>query len=70
MVHPRKTPGGYTLRYAGNRVRLASCKNFQLSADGRLALQFGKMERDAFALDVGPALTPLRAFALALASAF
>ena len=69
---PRWNPalGAYCLHFGG-RVTHASVKNIQLIADDdadRILLQFGKIGADSFTLDYQFPVTPLQAFAVALAS--
>lgn len=62
--------GAYCLHFGG-RVTHASVKNIQLIADGdaeRILLQFGRVGDDSFTLDYQFPVTPLQAFAVALAS--
>ena len=62
--------GAYCLHFGG-RVTHASVKNIQLIADGdaeRILLQFGRIGDDSFTLDYQFPVTPLQAFAVALAS--
>lgn len=55
-----------------NRVEKPSVKNFQLVEDKEegsdIVLQFGKINENAFNLDVRAPFTPAQAFALALSS--
>jgi tubby-related protein 1 len=62
--------GAYCLHFGG-RVTHASVKNIQLIADDdaeRILLQFGRVGDDSFTLDYQFPVTPLQAFAVALAS--
>mmetsp|Transcript_27239 Transcript_27239/g.53561 ORF Transcript_27239/g.53561 Transcript_27239/m.53561 type:complete len:507 (-) Transcript_27239:166-1686(-) len=63
----------FTLDFGG-RVTKASIKNFQLcvesddDANSPVVLQFGRCEKDEFAMDVTYPLSPIQAFAFCLAS--
>jgi tubby-related protein 1 len=65
-----ETIGGYVLNFHG-RVTMASVKNFQLVDPedmNRITLQFGKIGKDDFSLDLQWPMTPLQAFAIVLSS--
>eukprot|EP00919_Chromeraceae_sp_WS-2016_P056171 GHVR01133347.1.p1 GENE.GHVR01133347.1~~GHVR01133347.1.p1 ORF type:complete len:151 (-),score=42.52 GHVR01133347.1:120-572(-) len=71
-VPPRWDPTlcSYALPFFG-RVKLASAKNFQLvsfDSTDDIMLMFGKISKDEFALDFRHPLTPLDAFAVAIAA--
>merc|ERR1711871_238356 len=62
--------GGHVLNFHG-RVTLSSVKNFQLTSDATgedTVLQFGRVDKDKFTMDVSYPLSPLQAFAIVLAS--
>lgn len=60
----------YVLNFNG-RARIPSIKNFQLIDPEKpdyIMMQYGKMNKDVFSLDVRFPLSPLQAFGLAIAS--
>jgi tubby and related proteins len=62
--------GAYVLNFNG-RVTMASVKNFQLvDPDDQKAvvLQFGKVSRDEYTMDMQWPITPFQAFAVTLSS--
>lgn len=62
--------GAYVLNFNG-RVTMASVKNFQLIAPAdheRVALQFGRVGKNEFTMDLRWPFSPLQAFAVALSS--
>ena len=62
--------GGHVLNFHG-RVTQSSVKNFQLVCDltgEQTVLQFGRVDKDVFTLDVRYPLSPVQAFALVLSS--
>jgi len=58
------------LRSFQGRVTLSSVKNFQLMGeeDGKLVMQFGRVDKDEFIMDVTWPISPFQAFAIALSS--
>lgn len=76
LLLQNKTPkwneqvGAYVLNFNG-RVTMASVKNFQLiSSDDpeNVLLQFGRIAKDTFTMDVQWPLSPLQAFSICLSS--
>lgn len=68
--YPTFSHGVYRLNFRG-RVRFPSIKNFQLTTStdrDRVVCQFGKHDRDIFHLDYEEPVSPLQAFAFALAA--
>jgi len=62
--------GGYVLNFNG-RVSESSVKNFQMvcsESDADITLQFGRRDKNTFALDFQYPLSPLQAFCICLAS--
>merc|ERR1719420_282527 len=61
--------GAYVLNFSG-RVTMASVKNFQLvqEEDETVILQFGRVGKDAFTMDVQHPMSILQAFAISLSS--
>ena len=62
--------GGHVLNFHG-RVTLSSVKNFQLVCDGNeedTVLQFGRVDKDKFTMDVSYPLSPVQAFSICLSS--
>jgi tubby-related protein 1 len=61
--------GAYALNFNG-RARIPSVKNFQLihpEQPDYIMMQYGKMDKDIFTLDIQFPLSPLQAFGMALA---
>lgn len=68
--YPTFSHGVYRLNFQG-RVRFPSIKNFQLTTSTdreRVVCQFGKHDQDIFHLDYDEPVSPLQAFAFALAA--
>ena len=62
--------GGHVLNFHG-RVTQSSVKNFQLISDltgEKTVLQFGRVDKEKFTMDVAYPLSPVQAFAICLAS--
>jgi len=62
--------GAYVLNFAG-RVTMASVKNFQLVNEDdpeTVILQFGRVGKDTFTMDLQHPLSPLQAFSICLSS--
>ena len=62
--------GGYVLNFHG-RVTMASVKNFQIvdpEEQNTVTLQFGKVSKDEFTMDLQYPMTIFQAFAIALTS--
>jgi tubby-related protein 1 len=62
--------GAYVLNFQG-RVTMASVKNFQLvdpDAQDTVVLQFGRVGKEDFTMDMHHPITPLQAFAVTLSS--
>lgn len=63
--------GAYVLDFQ-NRVTMASVKNFQLideeNSSAGVMLQFGRVSKDSFTMDVAYPLSPFQAFAICLTS--
>ena len=65
-----ETVGAYVLNFNG-RVTMASVKNFQLvSPDDQesVILQFGRIGKDTFTMDLAYPLSPIQAFSICLSS--
>lgn len=73
--HWNEEMGAYCLNFGG-RVRLASVKNFQImhgnehpeSPESETLIQFGRVDRGVFHLDVQFPFSPLQAFAASVSS--
>ena len=62
--------GAYVLNFNG-RVTMASVKNFQLvdpDEQNTVVLQFGRVGKDDFTMDLQWPMSPLQAFAITLSS--
>jgi Tub family len=62
--------GAYVLNFNG-RVTMASVKNFQLATtedEDTVVLQFGRIDKEKFTMDIQWPLSPLQAFAITLSS--
>ena len=62
--------GAYVLNFNG-RVTMASVKNFQLvdpDEQNAVVLQFGRVAKDEFTMDMQWPITPFQAFAVTLSS--
>jgi tubby-related protein 1 len=68
--HPKDADQEEILRNFQGRVTLSSVKNFQLvgEEDGKLVMQFGRVDKDEFIMDVRWPMSPFQAFAIALSA--
>ena len=69
LSHPCQV-GAYVLNFNG-RVTMASVKNFQLvdpDEQNAVVLQFGRVGKDEFTMDMQWPITPFQAFAVTLSS--
>ena len=70
QVHRKDEDHEEILRSFQGRVTLSSVKNFQLIGedDGKLVMQFGRVDKDEFIMDVKWPISPFQAFAIALSA--
>jgi tubby-related protein 1 len=69
-VHENDEDHEEILRSFQGRVTLSSVKNFQLVGedDGKIVMQFGRVDSDEFVMDVQWPISPFQAFAIALSA--